>query len=371
MEPIINYNAFHQSKYLEYLSLVGALSGLFSDSDVPLLHYRATENIYCDVFKAENLSRADVSADAKFNIYGVGIKTFLEGNKKTLQKVAEFNRESSLFTSLESDEKIRKIAELRNNRLDFTKSAYKIDELIYHCILRNNYGFHLFEEKIDNIKVSEIIIDKDDKNSIQFSDGLHEYSFNKSKSTLYKRFYTNDYFANIKVNISDNPISLLKKLDITVEEPQIVRTVVLPLYSYKNGEKHVFSKSGLNQWNAKGRRRHPDEVYIPHPIEIRNEFDTFFPDRETPFDVLLPDGSTLKMKVCQGSGKAIMSDPNKALGKWLLRDVLNIPSGTLISYDMLLEIGIDCVVFEKIGDTYRMDFKAVGEYENFLEKHQI
>lgn len=371
MEPIINYNAFHQSKYLEYLSLVGALSGLFSDSDIPLLHYRATENIYCDVFKAENLSRADVSADAKFDEYGIGIKTFLEGNKKTLQKVAEFNRESSLFRSLEGDDKIRKIAELRNNRLDFTKSAYKMDELIYHCIVRNRYGFHLYEEKLDNIDIPNIIIQSDGKSSIQFSDGVHEYSFNKSKSTLFKRFYTDDYFASIKVSILDNPISLLKKLDITIEEPQIVQTVILPLYSYKDGEKCVFPRSGLNQWNAKGRKRDPDEVYIPHPKVIRDEFDTFFPDRDTPFDVLLPDGSVLKMKVCQAGGKAVMSDPNKALGKWLLRDVLNIPYGMLINYDVLLKTGIDCVVFEKIGNTYKMDFKAIGEYEKFLEKHQI
>lgn len=371
MESIINYNDFHKDKYLKYLSLVGALSGLFSDSEVPLLHYRATENIYCDVFKAENLSRADVSADAKFKGYGIGIKTFRESNKKTLQKVAEFNKESSLFDSLKVEKKIQKISELRNNRLNFTKSAYKIDELIYHCIVRNNTGFHLFEEKMDNINISNINIDKESKSSIHFSDGLHTYSFNRSKNTLFKKFYTNDYFANIRVNILANPISLLEELNITVEEPQIVQTVVLPLYSYEGRKKHVFPKSGLNQWNGRGRKRHLDEVYIPHPIKIRNEFDTFFPDRDTPFKVILPDNSELKMKVCQEGGKAIMSTPNKALGKWLLRDVLKIPYGTLVTYEMLLNIGIDCVIFEKTGSIYKMDFKAVGEYEKFLEKHEI
>ena len=47
MEPTMNYNAFHQSKYLKYLSTVGALSGLYTDSAPTLVHYRATENIYC------------------------------------------------------------------------------------------------------------------------------------------------------------------------------------------------------------------------------------------------------------------------------------------------------------------------------------
>ncbi|MCR1955234.1 NgoFVII family restriction endonuclease [Clostridioides mangenotii] len=371
MESIINYNLFHKNKYLEYLSLVGALSGLFSDSEIPLLHYRATENIYCGVFKAENLSRADISADAKYNGYGIGIKTFIENNKKTLQKVAEFNQESSLFASLEDEEKIRKIADLRNNRLDFAKSAYNIDELVYHCIVRNSKGLHLYEEKMDNIDVSNIIIDKKGDSSIQFNDGLNEYNFYKTKSTLFKRFYTRDYFASVPVNILENPISLLEKLDIVIGEPQIVQTVVLPLYSHKNYEKHVYEKSGLNQWNAGGRERNQDEVYIPHPKEIRDEFDTFFPDRKTPFEVLLPDGSKIKMKVCQESGKAIMSDPNKILGKWLLRDILKIPYGTLVNYETLLKIGIDCVVFEKTGNTYKMDFKAVGEYEKFLKRHEI
>lgn len=371
MGPIINYNLYNQEKYLKYLSLVGALSGLFSDSATPLLHYRATENIYCDVFKAENLSRADISADAKLNEYGIGIKTFIENNKKTLQKIAEFNRESSLFNNLKDDEKVYKIAQLRNNRLNFTRSAYEIDKLIYHCIVRNTDGFYLYEENMDNIDVDNITNINYNDSSITFEDGFHEYSFNKSKSTLFKRFYTNDYFGNIKVHIIDNPITILKDLKINIEEPEVVQTVVLPLYSYKKGQKYVFEKSGLNQWNAGGRKRHPDEVYIHHPIEIRHQFDTFFPDRETPFNVLMPNGDTLIMKVCQSSGKAIMSYPNKALGEWILRDVLKIPYNTLVTYEMLLEVGIDCVIFQKIGNTYKLDFKAVGEYEDFLKRHDI
>lgn len=34
-------------------------------------------------------------------------------------------------------------------------------------------------------------------------------------------------------------------------------------------------------------------------------------------------------------GKSIMSNPNKALGKWLLRDVFELPEKTLVTYDML------------------------------------
>ena len=38
----------------------------------------------------------------------------------------------------------------------------------------------------------------------------------------------------------------------------------------------VFEKSGLNQWNAGGRPRHSDEVYIPIPSEIHKNFQGFF-----------------------------------------------------------------------------------------------
>lgn len=59
-QSVVKYNQHDVDKYLKKLSIVGALSALFSDNDVPYLHYRVTENIYCNVFGAENLARADV-----------------------------------------------------------------------------------------------------------------------------------------------------------------------------------------------------------------------------------------------------------------------------------------------------------------------
>lgn len=61
-----------------------------------------------------------------------------------------------------------------------------------------------------------------------------------------------------------------------------------------------------------------------------------------------------------------MSNPNKALGECILREMLKIPYGELVTYDTLLEIGIDSVVFEKTGDKYKLDFKEIGSYEDFL-----
>ncbi|SHH69047.1 hypothetical protein SAMN02745135_01693, partial [Caloranaerobacter azorensis DSM 13643] len=86
-----------QKIYAEMLKSIGALSRLFSESSTPYLAYRVVENIFCMAFQADNLSRSDCSADAAKNGIGFGIKTFLNGNGRTLQKVAEFNKDANLF----------------------------------------------------------------------------------------------------------------------------------------------------------------------------------------------------------------------------------------------------------------------------------
>lgn len=178
----------------------------------------------------------------------------------------------------------------------------------------------------------------------------------------------------IKVDILTDPIDALRKISIANEDVVIdfSQSVIIPLYSIKNGEKIIFSKSGLNQWNAGGRARNYDEVYIPFNSTLREMYEGFFPPRDTPFEVMLPNGDTMSMKLCQENCKALMSNPNKALGKWLLRDVLKVPYGQIITYKDLLEIGIDSVSFKKIEDKkYMLDFKNVGEFENFINKEYM
>ena len=369
MNSKINYNKQELDNYLNDLQVVGSLSSLFSDSDIPLLHYRVPENLYCALFGAENLARADVSADAKLRTYGIGIKTFVEGNKRTYQKIAEFNSQVELYKDLEPLDKVKKIAELRNRRITFTKDVYNINNMIYHCIVRNHDGFFLFEEDMFLINVDKIILDEVNKHIYKFHDDLAEYQFNESKSTLYKRFITEDYFASISGRILENPMEVLRKLNLSGEVAEITEILMLPLYTYDRSTKRkiVAKKSGLNQWNASGRRRDPDEVYIPYPIEIRSINENFFPDRNTPFDVTLPNGRTISMKVCQDGGKALMSNPNKDLGKWLLRDILKIEEGVLVTYEMLLEIGIDAIIFEKTNNKYKLNFVKVGKFEEYRD----
>lgn len=106
-----------QALYIDLLSVTSALSNLYAESDIPFIYYRAMENIFCKAFNAENLSRSDVSADAGKDKVGIGLKTFLHNNGNTLQKVAEFNKESYLLKGLSNLELVRKVSEMRNERI--------------------------------------------------------------------------------------------------------------------------------------------------------------------------------------------------------------------------------------------------------------
>jgi hypothetical protein len=53
----------------------------------------------------------------------------------------------------------------------------------------------------------------------------------------------------------------------------------------------------------------------------------FFPPRNHKFRLKTQDGETFLAKVCQDNNKALMSDPNKDLGSWLLRGRLHLKPG--------------------------------------------
>lgn len=368
--------------YTDILKLVGSLSRLFSDSEIPYLNYRVTENLFCNAFDASNESRTDCSADAVKDKVGIGIKTFVNGNGRSFQKVAEFNSEAYKFRGKESNEVVRIVSEMRNERIEFTKRLYNLDEIIYHCIVRDERKISVFECNMNKINIENIKIQKVSKNSIHFKDDKEEYSINLSKSTLYKRFITKDILESVYVDIIENPIELLTtKLSTPInfelvaenESKYVINNeeyVILPLFSDK-GERHVPSKSSLNQWNAGGRKRNMDEVYISIPSWIHKKFPGFFPSRDRCFNLKLPDGQAISSKVCQDGGKALMSNPNLDLGKWILRKVLNLNIGELLTYDKLESLGIDSVAITKDSDLeFRIDFMKLGSYDKFVEENK-
>lgn len=391
-----------QENYKKMLTIIGNLSQLFSENSSPYLPYRCHENIFCKYFGAENLSRHDSSADAKKGSIGIGLKTFVGGND---QKVAEFGKKKSSYANLSGLELVKKIAEYRNKRIDTTMQMNGIESMIYHIVKRVPNAMEIFEHAFECIDIEniELLPDKGGDNNTYFTDGKHTYHFSTSKNTLYMLFDDMTLLDSFEVDIMQDPYSYL--MELSEQKTQIINSpknvvshpneICLRLYSIdKNGNKFVAKKSGLNQWNASGRKRNEDEIYIPYPVEDRNKKPDFFPRKDTPFTLILPDGTRTSAKVCQGAykalseneynalnpeqkaiederrniGKAIMSNPNKFLGNWLLRKVLRLKVGTIITYDMLETFDIDSVIFTYLGDnTYTIKFAHCGTYEEFHE----
>ncbi len=360
-------------QYEKLLAIVGSLSNLFSESNAPYVDSRISENVFCRAFNANNLGRSDISADASKGQIGVGIKTFLENNGRSFQKIAEFNRDRETFGKLKDAEMVFEVSKLRNARLETTKNITSIDKLAYHCVTRSAGLIKVFETTMNEVQIELISNINRRGNIISFNDTLEEYSFNVSKSVLMKRFITPANNLEIPVTVLDNPYKLLEKLyeeqlsvleiDDTSEHIK-EEMVVLPLYSAKTGK--VEEKSGLNQWNAGGRKRSFDEVYIGIPAWLHKEFPGFFPPRDSPFDLVLPDGRILNAKLCQENSKALMSNPNAELGKWLLRDVLKLKAGEILTMEKLQLIGLDSVQLTKYSnEKFAIDFKETGSFEDF------
>lgn len=387
-----------QDNYKSMLALIGSLSNLFADSSTPMLYYRAHENIFCKYFEAENLSREDCSADAAKGVIGIGLKTWVGRDD---QKVAEFGRLRPTYENLSGLELVKRISEYRNERIRVTKNLHGLNEMIYHVVKRIPHGMQIYESAFDFVDIDNIKLDetRGNANNTYFSDGKHTYHFSMSKNTLFMIFDDMELLDAFDVTILDDPFEVLKILAKSMSKVQDVKNVVtqpqlcLKLYAVKSdGTKYVPERSGLNQWNAGGRARDMNELYIAYLVHDRDRNPNFFPARDTPFTLILPDGTEMSAKVCQRAypklseedynklssdekaiedakslvGKAIMSNPNKLLGKWLLRDVFGLTEGTLVTYDMLRIFGIDSVMFTKISERkYGIDFCVLGTYEKF------
>ncbi|MEA1956202.1 MAG: NgoFVII family restriction endonuclease [Campylobacterota bacterium] len=371
------YNLQNEKEALEYkdsLKTIGSLSNLFSDSDVPYLYYRVAEKLFCNSFSAHDLSRGDVALDAIKNDLGIGLKTFLATNNKSFQKVAEFNKDKFLYEDKSTLDIVKIISSLRNKRIEFVENLYNIENSIYHCVIRSEHSFKIHEETMNYIDIQNIVDIQKNKNVIRFNDNIHEYSFNISKSTLTKRFITNKPLDEFDVKILENPLEDIKKcmLNSTLNynnQHNIKATIFLPLYGRN---KTVYERSGLNQWNANGRQRDINEVYIPIPSIIHKKSSDFFPARDKPFNLILPKGDVLLSKVCQDNSKALMSYSNKELGRWILRDVLCLIEGELLTYKKLQEIGIDSIRIDKIDSkNYEISFASINSYENYIESIKV
>lgn len=383
-------------KYVSSLKAIGAFSNLFSSSDKPFIQYRVAENAFSEAFSAENLARADVAYDAIINGYGIGIKTFVLFGDSKVEKVAEFNSLSAELRKLKGLDLAYKLADYRNERIGFADRIYNINNRVYHIIGRDNFLIKIFEVSYDLIDKDSIKIIEESASSLKFKDSLNEYNFNFSKSVLMKRFVIPEKCIEIEIEIIENPINVLlglikpdlKVISKQAAEDKLINTitkstqeelipfkdyVILPLYSPSSKKKLkepiVPLKSQLNQWNAGGRKRDFGEVYIPIPSKVRSLSPNFFPKRDVIFNLIVPSGEIFSAKVCQDDSKALMTNPNNAMADWMLRKILLLKEGELLTYKKLKKIGYDSVKITKSTDgEYFIDFTPLDEYEKFIEK---
>ena len=90
----------------------------------------------------------------------------------------------------------------------------------------------------------------------------------------------------------------------------------------------------MSQWNAGGRKRNLNEIYIPIPSEIHQLYPNFF--------------------------------PSKALSDWLLRKVLQLEEGELATIEKLDNLGFDSVIImKKDSVNYTIDIMKTNSYELF------
>ncbi len=121
--------------------------------------------------------------------------------------------------------------------------------------------------------------------------------------------------------------------------------------------------SGVN-WGIRknGTKRDFNQAYIPY--NTQDKVYGFFPDRQTPndlncpiFRVITKDFGSFHMRMAQAGNKALeCAENNSIIGLWLRRK-LGIPSGAMITKQMLVNYGRTYVTFRKYPDnTYLLDF---------------
>lgn len=64
-----------------------------------------------------------------------------------------------------------------------------------------------------------------------------------------------------------------------------------------------------------------------------------------------------------------MSDPNKLLGHWILRTILQNPVGKKVTYESLNQIGIDSALITKLEEyRFEINFAFKGAYSDFEDE---
>ena len=430
----IIWNKFTQKKqqeYIDFLKVFGALSGLFKDiqegtnARKPYLYYRNHEQLYARVFTVEDLTRKDSAFDAVAHFddekVGIGLKTWIHSKDFTYQKVAEFNKLAPikidpLIEADKPEEVIKMVAQLRNERINLDKRLYKTDREIYHFVTRDTDVMKIFETSYDFIDLDTIELIDHDKKSFVFKDKLHKYKFYRSKSVLMEEFDASDKdkIIEIPIELFEDPFELIKMIRLPHmrsiamneqdAEPKVAedkaveyftnneggQVIYLPLYSDKADGMHVPESSGVNARHGKSKNKGSNTLRPEFEVEVRISkwIHTVFPgffginalnkdeinnEKINDFDLILPDGRVLRGRVKQEAGKSLQTNPQNALGEWIIKDVLGLTSREdRVTDDLLVALAIDSLKITKIDNKhFKITVAEEGAYERFkLENEQ-
>jgi hypothetical protein len=388
--------------YLKKLGSIAKLSSLFSDGVTPFIHSRLAERLYCLETVAEDLARRDISFDAiQSGVAGVGIKTFVTKSKKSsnVEKIAELTSYASKgkLVGLAGEALALQVSTVRNLRVESDLAELDLDlsKCFYHCVVRAPDEIFILEQDFGLINLGKIrptdsrgkpTINFSSTGHVYFEDGSFGYMFNVAKNVLYRRFSPDNGYVSKSITSLES-LKIGKLLDgiasleggnlsspLLDEEPMLPH-VILPLYSPGY---FVFPKSGINQWNANGRKRTFPEAYIRVPKEVHKQAPGFFPAEDTTFNLKLPNGKIVVAKICQQGGKALMSNPNTALCEWLFpmidgsfseAELRGIAQGRPYTYSDLVAIGKNSVRVSKVSGKkwdYELESAPIGSYESFI-----
>lgn len=396
-----------REEYIQFLKIFGALSGLFKDNKEgssarkPYLYYRNHEQLFARVFDVEDLTRKDSAFDAVGKLgndrIGIGLKTWVHTKDFTYQKVAEFNKLAPkvinpLIENGTPEEVVKKISELRNERIMFDKRLYMTNKEVYHFITRDDNVMNIVETSYDLIDLDSIELVKYDDKTYVFKDKLHNYKFYKSKSVLLEEFDASEgeIIEKIPIEQFEDPFELIKMIKLPKKaQEKIYEEIYLPLYQDRKEGMYVSDCSGVNIRHAKSKTKGSDKERPEYEIEVRvstwihHVFPEFFginafdkeqiKDKElNDFNLILPDGRYLEGRIKQENGKSLQTNPQKALGVWILRDVLGLKNREVVTLDLLNKLGIDSLKITKIDNkNFKITVAETGAYEKFkLENKQ-
>lgn len=412
-----NYSEEQREDYISYIKMYGALSAMFnqksSRTGAPYLDSKYQETVYSRSFGADAVDIGNTPHDMvsiiNGNRIGIGIKTWLD-SKPSYQKVMQLKSFKDEINDVKKDEGelAYKLSEIKNKKMkvDYNRLGLNDSGNIYHYITRDEGAVTIQETDYPLIDLQNVEPVKLTKTSFEFKDELKRYKYTFGDSQIWMMFgekkEDHDLIDKININIMEDPFGFLKEAFKIKHAGNIIipsdsyssknktDAVYLPLYSYSKGK--VTEKAGLNAWNGSskskgsGRARPEAEVYIPVPKKFLEKNPSWF-DKNFDFSdyekyrqdtrsnryefiLHLPDGTKYPAFLGQSGFKGLETNPQNALGKWILYKVLNLKKGELVTNDILRKTGFDSVkIWHKNTSDYKniwIDFAPIGSFERFM-----